>query len=243
MAIISNELNKKQPDTTWSNNAQIKEVRIALKQVKSLEEFLDRGQEEKFFSLLSELIGSMKRYQNDDSGLSLQIYYSLSSMFLSFIERWGMNSKLTPQIDPSTLIGKNDTISWETVAADFDCLAHAIFQVMKNDSKETKYDAIQFLLQYIDDHYTEDIPLENLSQLVHLNPAYLSGLFKKVVGTTISAYIHRLRLERSKILLDHSNFKIYEIAAAVGYESPQYFSKIFKESAHMAPQKYRERNK
>lgn len=64
---------------------------------------------------------------------------------------------------------------------------------------------------------------------------YLSHLFKKETGITFSAYVTKLRIEKAKELLRQGDKKIYEISEMVGYQTVQYFSKVFKRETGKTP--------
>lgn len=92
---------------------------------------------------------------------------------------------------------------------------------------------------YISEHLAESFRLEDIAEKVMLTPSYLSTLFKKEVGETISDYTQRLRLEKAKNLLRTTNLNLNEIAAQVGYTDPKHFSKMFKKMLGVRPQDYR----
>ncbi|MBB6729573.1 response regulator [Cohnella zeiphila] len=88
-------------------------------------------------------------------------------------------------------------------------------------------------------HLAQDVSLAAIADHVHLHPVYLSRVFTAETGETLSDYLHRLKMDRASYLLKHSEQKIYEIAAQVGYEST-YFMKVFKKHFGKTPQEYRE---
>ena len=92
---------------------------------------------------------------------------------------------------------------------------------------------------YINAHYREKIYLDNLADNVHLNPQYLSVLFKKETGMSISDYIVMIRMEHARLLLRNTTDSIQMIAEATGYPDPQYFSRRFKQTVGQSPQAYR----
>ena len=94
--------------------------------------------------------------------------------------------------------------------------------------------------KYINDHLNEDLSLIALSEKVFLNPAYLSRIYKQETGMNISEYICHMRINKAKELLRQSDFKIHEIAAAVGFESAAYFTRVFKQLTQITPQEYRD---
>jgi two-component system response regulator YesN len=89
-------------------------------------------------------------------------------------------------------------------------------------------EAIDFMIDYVHNHYAEEITLESLSKLLYLSRNYLNQIFKKATGETFTNYLIRVRMEKAKALLIEGKFMIYEIADKVGYKTAPYFSSIFK---------------
>jgi len=71
--------------------------------------------------------------------------------------------------------------------------------------------------------------------------SYLSVLFKKETGETISEYRSRIRLERAKELLKDTKNRIYEISEKCGYKTASYFTHQFKMVFGCTPNEFRER--
>ncbi len=97
---------------------------------------------------------------------------------------------------------------------------------------------IRDALAYLREHYAEDVGLNEVAQLLDVTPIYLSHLFKKEVGMTFSAYVTKLRIDRAKELLRRGDKKIYEISEMVGYQTVQYFSKVFKRETNKTPKEF-----
>lgn len=93
--------------------------------------------------------------------------------------------------------------------------------------------------QYMDEHYRDKIVLEDIAEIVGLNPVYFSVLFKKETGINFSAYLLNVRMERAKELLCGSNGTIAAIAEEVGYKDSRYFSQIFTKTVGVKPALYR----
>lgn len=83
--------------------------------------------------------------------------------------------------------------------------------------------------------------LTYLAKQMSLSPTYLSSLFKRLYGKTFQAYMLSIRLDRAKILLLSTDMKMYEIALAIGFDDPNYFSAAFKKRFKMSPNQYKER--
>lgn len=100
-------------------------------------------------------------------------------------------------------------------------------------------DMLLQIQQYIGEHYMDNISLQHLSEVFFLHPNYLSRLFKEKTGQNFIDYLTMVRMEKAKEFLRNSHLKISEISFAVGYETPKYFSSIFKEKFGITPKEYR----
>lgn len=93
--------------------------------------------------------------------------------------------------------------------------------------------------KYLADNYVSDWDLSELAALFYINSSYLSHIFKKKTGKTISAYIEDLRIQNACILLRTTDISIGDIALAVGYSDPNYFAKRFRKKIRKSPVAYR----
>lgn len=93
--------------------------------------------------------------------------------------------------------------------------------------------------QYVDDNYAEKITLEDIADIVELNPVYFSVLFKKETGMNFSAYLVNVRMEMAKKMLREGNETIAAVAEKVGYKDSRYFSQIFSKTVGVKPALYR----
>lgn len=95
------------------------------------------------------------------------------------------------------------------------------------------------MLQYIEQHYKEDIALEDLASLVGFHSNYVSAIFKKETGKSYLAFLHETRLAAAKKLLLETDRTVEWIAAEVGYRSASQFARIFRKYEGVAPMVYR----
>lgn len=106
--------------------------------------------------------------------------------------------------------------------------------------KNGRSQPIWLAITYIQEHFTENITLQDLSRVTDRNPQYISAIFSKTCGMSLKGYITSLRIEEAKRLLRSTSLPIGEIAAKVGYQDAKYFSRIFQQSAGQSPRVYRE---
>ena len=98
---------------------------------------------------------------------------------------------------------------------------------------------VQKSIVFIDKHYSENISLSDLSDKLDINNAYLSRIFKKETGNSITDYINNVRIEEAKSLIQNTNKKMYEIAEQTGFSSTQRFFLIFKKVVGSSPGDFR----
>ncbi|WP_435924191.1 response regulator transcription factor [Paenibacillus sp. DYY-L-2] len=95
--------------------------------------------------------------------------------------------------------------------------------------------AVDFMIEYIHEHYAEDITLGSLADKVYISRNYLSMIFKNMTGETFNNYLTRVRIEKARELLMENNALVYEVAEKVGYKNVPYFSTLFKKITGMNP--------
>ncbi len=93
--------------------------------------------------------------------------------------------------------------------------------------------------RYIDNHFKENINLDLLSELVHVNKYYMVHSFTKEFGTSPINYLIMRRIDESKYLLGGTDHSLSQISHMLGFSSPSYFSQSFKRIVGMSPMEYR----
>jgi two-component system response regulator YesN len=106
--------------------------------------------------------------------------------------------------------------------------------------EETAKDAqIKKSIEYIATHYADEITCTKVAAHINFSPAYFSRLFKKETGRSYVEYVTFVRLKRASALLRHSDNTIEQIAEELGFNTPNYFSNIFKKYIGLTPSEFR----
>ena len=108
----------------------------------------------------------------------------------------------------------------------------------QHPSKECAY-----IKRYLDSNYSENITLDHLSALSHLNKYYLSHEFTKYYGISPMNYLNRKRIDVCKELLENTDYGISDIAHLVGFSSQSYLSQSFRKACGMTAGTYRKLKK
>ncbi|MDQ1914096.1 AraC family transcriptional regulator [Paenibacillus sp. GD4] len=98
---------------------------------------------------------------------------------------------------------------------------------------------VRRILQYINQRYTENFSLQELSKELHLNKYYMCHCFKEVTGSTINNYVISKRIEEAKKMLRTTDEPIALISEKLGFNTAVHFSRSFKKFAGISPQYYR----
>lgn len=88
---------------------------------------------------------------------------------------------------------------------------------------------------------TPDLSVEYLARLLACHPDYLSHLFQKQTGSTLTQYINEQRILQARDMLERTSLSIKEISAAVGYSDPGYFTRVFRRLTSTTPASHRQR--
>lgn len=114
-------------------------------------------------------------------------------------------------------------------------------QEKEEDSGKIPNLFVQKAADYIKLNYSEKISIKEIADQLYLSPNYLSELFKKHTGKTISEYLTEYRLEKACQLLDHAEYRVGDVSGMVGIHDGRYFSNMFKKKYGMTPTEYRNR--
>lgn len=109
----------------------------------------------------------------------------------------------------------------------------------KIPNMSTKRMELQNIKQYLDDHYTDKITMDQLSAEFFINKQYLHKIFRETYGITIVNYLNQKRITQAKHLLRFTNLSMEEIAEKIGMTDANYFSRTFFKVEGVRPSEFR----
>ena len=98
---------------------------------------------------------------------------------------------------------------------------------------------IQKAIQYIEDHYHEEIVICDVAKQINFSPTYFSRMFKKKTGRSFVEYMTFVRLQKTLPLLRKTDYTVEAISSNCGFNTPNYYSSIFKKYVGLTPSEYR----
>ena len=105
--------------------------------------------------------------------------------------------------------------------------------------RETRVDKIAELVRgYVTEHYRERITLGQVAEALGISQGYLSTAFKKQSGESFTNCVSAVKIEKAKELIASHQYMMYEVSDLLGFDTPFYFSKVFKKVTGMSPKEY-----
>ena len=119
-------------------------------------------------------------------------------------------------------------------------MARSYCRLVKNHSAKSYSPAVQKAMICVDADLSAPLSLRYLADELNINSSYLSSLFKKETGITVTTYIIRQRINYAKHLLENTRLQIQTVAQHCGLGDVHYFSKLFKKETGLTPREFRQ---
>jgi len=154
-----------------------------------------------------------------NGGLDIETAYQLSDSYIQEMEKMSDSAAITMLLD----------------SAIFDYTRRVSDAKMPKDMSEEIFKCIQ----YISNHVNQNISVEQLAEILHIDRSTLSKKFKRELGFNISNFIMHRKLEEAKTLLRYTDKSVSEISAYLCFSSQAYFQNVFKKKYGVTPRNFR----
>jgi two-component system response regulator YesN len=179
-----------------------------------------------------------KRCQND----TIKAIPYITDFLVSIRKRVITNDEIRRFIEPSLEKAIEfiiPEIDFTIIEEKLHCLLESCVCIVGQFKKNASPDIVIRCKEIMDANYNKEISLQEAADIIGVSAAHLSRVVKKELGKNFTEYIVDLRMEKAKTMLKMTNFKVMDISKTVGYENPDYFSRIFKRQFGISPQDYR----
>lgn len=186
---------------------------------------------------------------SDDDYLLLRAFYEWKTGLKHRIER---NTSIAASITPFLLEidqeWRQRVVGWKVVIKalllKFLAILYRTFDQIEGGTESVRnfqnsYARIIPAISMIENHFREQLPLEQLAGVVHMNPNYFSTYFSNLMGCTLSEYLMHKRLQNATQLLVSTDNSVLSIAIESGFNSVNYFNRVFKKQYGISPNQYR----
>lgn len=114
-------------------------------------------------------------------------------------------------------------------------------RAIRDQKEEQSNSAVKKAMFYIQENFSRDISLDDVSSQVNISPYYFSKIFKEETGENFIEYLTKIRIEKAREFLMQPDVNIKEAGVKSGYSDPNYFSRIFKKQTDMTPSEFKAR--
>ena len=198
-----------------------------------------RGEKASALQMLNEMLAHIYIYSNFD----------ISAIKARLLELLVILSRATIEAgaDPTETfrLSENFILQIESYS-DVDQLAFWISDIVRRfivqafDLAQVKHSDVVFkITNYIKKNCAEKLTLDSLAKEVYLSKSYLSSIFKQETGMSLTSYITKVRIEKSKKLLLEDCISLAIISSQCGFKDQSYFTKVFKKETGVSPKRFR----
>lgn len=145
-----------------------------------------------------------------------------------------------PRIAPQNLIPVMELIA-EYLSMTYDTMQSTHQTEGRRGHSSNEDTILSHASEYVRQNFTNHISMEELSQFCHCSESHLSHIFKRRIHVNVNTYINKVRIEASKAFLVETDTSIGDIAFSVGFNDPNYYSRVFTQLVSISPREYRRR--
>ena len=192
--------------------------------------------EERFTQSLNTFFSKYRR-QTNQSQIYVKFIFSnlIASLYPSLPEKEKKNGKSMDELISALYLQQDISKIIDMVQETARAVAGTFGETGRGLRRE-----LVIVLDYIHEHYSQELSVELLASTVFLSPDYLSRIFKKAMGKSLYQYIRQFRMEKASALLLNTTKKVIDIGIETGYPNYSYFCQSFREYFGTSPDRYRQ---
>jgi two-component system response regulator YesN len=194
-------------------------------------------------SKVNDYLEEIKNQLSKNSSATLEEVQLLAIRMVGLIgdesEKWSKGSRKSPISSRY----QSEILEMKTIPEIFELVRSiaidlSVYANKLNENKKTSL--VDKAIAFIESNYQlAEISLQKVAEAIHVNPAYLSNLFKVEKGFNFGDFLVETRMKAAMELIRQSDLKTYEVASKIGYSNPQYFSICFKKYTGYSPAQFK----
>lgn len=205
------------------------------------ETFLDQGQNDQVYEEVDLFLNQLLKEEQLDAGMLFKFQQKFTHMFYQIVESKQFD---THQLLRGKIVSELYVKSLNSIYDMLEFIQYILSFKFDQEHVDVYYQtSIDQIKEYIRENLEKDLSRNELAERVFLNQEYLSKLFKKQTGVSLSTYITNERINVSKGLLVKTDMSVSFIASKIGYSNFSHFSQVFKKSTGLTPIEYRQMNR
>lgn len=166
-------------------------------------------------------------------------YGCILSEKIRYLASLSLESVYTGKISENSRTTLNTLFSLSELEAYYRQLFGNISAALLQEHFYTSADITENIRTYVERNYFQDLSVEFIASLFHLNRNYCSTVFRQKTGYSLIGYINEVRIFHAKKLLSETDRRLSQISQAAGYDNVKYFFRIFKKYTGLSPEQYR----
>ncbi|MFI3212555.1 MAG: helix-turn-helix domain-containing protein [Eubacteriales bacterium] len=207
--------------------------------IKAMERALNTNQWKEFEKILNHIEKKYAGIESIHDLKGIQCYMKIAVIIMEYMECHNLEYDISMKVGTYGLYYLNDYQNWQEAFAFLRTISSYIFILMSEKSTDKNNLLIGKIKNYIEKNVKTHLTLAQIGNHVNYNESYISRVFKQETGKGLFEYINLVRVDLSKTLLLNTDYTIQEIAWEVGFDTPQYFSGVFKKIVGITPGNYR----
>lgn len=185
---------------------------------------------------MSDAEGLIDRLFEEAAAYTIQEFTRMVQELHGVIKRYAIRKK----VDTNVIPAQNEFYSASEAREYTQNMVSEIFKHLREQEEKQYSRNVLLILEYIQQHYAENISLQDIAEAVQLSEGHTRKCFKQEVGTTVVDYLTEYRIKRAKEMINNGE-RITIVYEKAGFTSSQYFSYVFKKYEGISPSEYARR--
>lgn len=235
------------PVPTETSQAAVDEMAVAMRLMEQryaweneLMLMVSRGQSNRAEMMISDMANLSFRRRLSDPVRNMKNYCIIcNTLMRKAAQQGGVHPMYLDSVSSAYATKIELQTNEEAIAKLIGEMIHNYCRLVKKHSAKDYSPPVRRAILLIDSQLSGELSLKHIAAVLEINHSYLSNIFKKETGSTITAFITKRRMEQAGNLLRNTSMQVQDVAIYCGISDANYFSKLFKKEIGFSPIEYR----